>query len=262
MPELPDLEGFRRVVADHVVGSKVAAVRVLDAGVVHTSPEEFARALQGRVLSEPSRCGKWLRVPTRNRSGFPQLLAHFGMTGAFVWTPGEQADHRHDRVVFEFRDGALRYRDMRKLTGLRLATERSEVEELLGDLGPDAAGVSRRDLRARLTRTARRIKPALMDQTVVAGLGNLCVDEILWRSRLAPTLSTTDLQTAHWARLHARLGSVLRSSSRVGHVPDRPSWLTGHRDEHDARCPRCSTPLSRSKIAGRSTVWCPRCQPS
>jgi formamidopyrimidine-DNA glycosylase len=89
MPELPDVEGFRRVVADHVVGSKVASVRVLDAGVVHTSPEEFTRALQGRVISEPSRYGKWLRVPTRNRSGYPQLLAHFGMTGAFVWTPGE-----------------------------------------------------------------------------------------------------------------------------------------------------------------------------
>ncbi|MEV4644851.1 zinc finger domain-containing protein [Saccharopolyspora sp. NPDC049357] len=58
------------------------------------------------------------------------------------------------------------------------------------------------------------------------------------------------------------VGSVLRSSSRVGHVPDHPSWLTGHREEHDSRCPRCSTPLSRSKVAERSTVCCPRCQPS
>ncbi|MEV4732569.1 DNA-formamidopyrimidine glycosylase family protein [Saccharopolyspora sp. NPDC049426] len=262
MPELPDVEGFRRVVADHVTGLRARSVRVLDTGVVHTSPTDFARALEGQVFAEPSRCGKWLRVPTRNRSGYPQLLAHFGMTGAFVWTPGEEADHRHDRVVFEFREGSLRYRDMRKLTGLWLATERSELAELLGDLGPDAAGVGRRDLRSQLTRTARRIKPALMDQTVVAGLGNLCVDEILWRARLAPTASTAELDTAQWARLHARLGSVLRSSSRVGHVPDRPSWLTGHRDEPGGRCPRCSTPLRRNKVGGRSTVWCPHCQPS
>ncbi|RRO16987.1 Fpg/Nei family DNA glycosylase [Saccharopolyspora rhizosphaerae] len=261
MPELPDVEGFRRVVADHATGSEVRSVRVLDPGVVHTSATGFTRALEGRVLGEPIRWGKWLRVPTRSRPEYPQLLAHFGMTGAFVWTSGEDADHRHDRVVFEFRDGSLRYRDMRKLTGLWLATEESDVAELLGELGPDAAGVSRRDLRERLTRTSRRLKPALMDQTAVAGLGNLCVDEILWRSRLAPTRSTADLDSAQWARLHARLRSVLRSSSRVGHVPDRPSWLTGHRDERDARCPRCSTALKRSRIGGRSTVWCPQCQP-
>ncbi|GAA4866262.1 Fpg/Nei family DNA glycosylase [Saccharopolyspora cebuensis] len=259
MPELPDVEGFRRVVADHAAGATTRRVRVRDAGVVHGSADAFARELTGRTFGRPDRHGKWLVVPTGGR--FPELLAHFGMTGAFVWGGTDEPDHRHDRVVFEFDGGALRYRDMRKLTGLRWARDESEADDVLGDLGPDAAAIDRDDLRARLTRSRRQLKPALMDQTALAGLGNLCVDEILWRSRLPPDAATTELRAPEWTNLHRRLGAVLRQSSRVGRVPDRPSWLTGHRDEHDGRCPRCSTALRRGRFGGRATVWCPHCQP-
>lgn len=261
MPELPDVEGFRRLVAEHAAGSRVQSVRVLDKGVLHAPARAFTRGIRGRTLELPHRHGKWLRIPTRGSgTEFPQLMVHFGMTGSFEWTPQDQADHKHDRVVFELSNGSLRYRDMRKLTGLWLAEDESGIDAIIGDLGPDAADVSRASLRRQLTSRARRIKPAMMDQKLLAGLGNLCVDEILWRARCAPSAMTTDLPAAQWSVVHARMGSVLRSSCRAGHVPDHSSWLTGHRYEKDAHCPRCATPLRRERTGGRSTVWCPCCQ--
>ncbi len=259
VPELPDVEGFRRVVEDHAAGQRVVAVRVRDNDVLHANERSFVRTVRGATVASPSRHGKWLCVPLGS-GRFPQLLVHFGMTGSFVWN-ADEADHRHDRIVFELENSSLRYRDMRKLTGIRLATRQSDRDSVLGDLGPDAASVSRDGLRERLTRSRRRVKPALMDQTVLAGLGNLCVDEILWRSRLAPSTATTDLTRAQWTTLHARTGSVLRTSVPAGHVPDRPSWLTGHRDGPDRRCPRCGSGLRHDAVGGRSTVWCPHCQP-
>ncbi len=272
MPELPDVEGFRRVAAEHAVGLRIAAVRVHDAqSVQRARPDEFTELLTGRYVVEVRRHGKWLVLSTagsRTASPrFPCLLVHFGMTGMFVWCePGEDT-HRHDRIVLSLGSGKtgrgdLRYRDMRKLTGIHVARAQSDVEEVLGELGPDAAGVSRAEFRARLTTTRRRLKAALMDQSTVAGLGNLCVDEILWRAMLHPRRTSADLDAHDLAVLHQRMRSVLRSSMRAGRVPDRRSWLTGHRDEPDGQCPRCGTRLRRATVAGRSTVWCPSCQAS
>lgn len=264
MPELPDVEGFRRV-AENAVGHRVRDVLVHDERTVHgASATELDQQLRGRYLAAPRRHGKWLVVPTapgpNAPSDPPSLLVHFGMTGMFVWSATDADEHRHDRVVLRFDAGQLRYRDMRKLTGIHLAPGRDDVAEVLDELGPDAATVSRGEYRTRLTRTRRRIKAALMDQSVVAGLGNLCADEILWRARTHPTATTTEISGDGWAVLHRRTRSVLNSSMRAGHLLRRRSWLTGHRDEQDARCPRCSTPLRADTMVGRSTLWCPTCQ--
>lgn len=99
-----------------------------------------------------------------------------------------------------------------------------------------------------------------MDQAVVAGLGNLTVDETLWRARIAPNRKASELTDAETARLHRAVASVLGQASKAGHVPDRRSWLTGHRDEDGGRCSRCRTRLRHGRVGGRGTVWCPRCQ--
>jgi hypothetical protein len=98
--------------------------------------------------------------------------------------------------------------------------------------------------------------------TVHPGLGNLLVDEILWRARIHPTTSTRDLTYEEWARLHRRIRSTVRAAVPTGRVPPRSSWLTGRRDDSDPLCPRCGTELQRTRVNGRSTVWCPSCQPS
>jgi formamidopyrimidine-DNA glycosylase len=100
-----------------------------------------------------------------------------------------------------------------------------------------------------------------MDQTVVAGLGNLLADEITWRAGLHPARPANEVSSEEYARLYRTMRGVLRRAISYGRIPDLPSWLTGHRDEEGAPCPRCGTPFRRSRIGGRTTVWCPRCQP-
>jgi formamidopyrimidine-DNA glycosylase len=157
--------------------------------------------------------------------------------------------------------GELRYRDMRKLKGIRL-TDADGVHDLLAPLGPDACSITARELEDRLTGTRRQVKSALMDQAVIAGLGNLLADEILWRARIDPRRRTDRLERGDIRRLHARMSGTLRSSIRAACVPDRPSWLTGHRDEEPGHCPRCGTALTRTRVGGRTTVACPHCQPA
>lgn len=266
MPELPDVEGFRRVAAEAADGTRAGPVRVRDPQVIRgLRPATFARWVRGRYVKAPRRHGKWLLLPTagttHDEGGFPVVLLHFGMTGMLVWSPADEPRHAHDRVTFEFAHGQLRYRDMRKLKGIHLARKQSELDAVLGDLGPDAYRVSVTELRDRLAGTRRQLKSAMMDQSRIAGLGNLCVDEILWRARIHPARRSTDVDDVGWQTLHQRMRVMLRQAARAGRVPDHRSWLTGHRDEPDGVCPRCSTALARGQVAGRTTVWCPACQP-
>lgn len=259
VPELPDVEGFRRV-AERAAGLVVRDVEVRDAQVLRgVRTGEFRDALRGQRLGTPWRLGKWLALPLGDE--FPQVLLHFGMTGRLLrCEPGDEV-HRHDRVLLDLDDGQLRYRDMRKLTGLHLARDREDLDALLGDLGPDALAATAADYRRQLTRRRRGLKSALMDQEVLCGLGNLTVDEALWQARLHPARGTGDLDRGELDRFSRRAHAVLRGSAKVGHVPDRPSWLTGHRDEPDPHCPRCGTGLARTTTAGRTTYHCPHCQP-
>jgi formamidopyrimidine-DNA glycosylase len=259
VPELPDVEGFRRVLAEHAVGRRIERVDILDDQVLRgVDARRFAEQFCGRRFDEPSRHGKWLIVPV---DAGPVLLAHFGMTGSLTWARDVER-HRHDRVVFVLPDGELRYRDMRKLQGLRLARDEDEVEQLLAELGPDATAVSRKRLGELLGGTRRQVKSALVDQSVLAGLGNLLADEILWRAGINPNRGCAGLSDDDVARLHTTMRAVLKTSVRDERVPPRKSWLTGHRDDEPGSCPKCGSALAHGRMGGRGTRWCPRCQPA
>jgi formamidopyrimidine-DNA glycosylase len=258
MPELPDVEGFRRVVAEHAEGRQVRRVEVLDEDVLHgVRARELDEALAGRRLGTPDRHGKWLLAHTDG----PTVMLHFGMTGDLRWSRPGEARHRHDRVVFVTDGGELRYRDMRKLQGLRLAPDRGTVARELAELGPDATTVSRAGFDAMLEGRRGSVKSLLVDQSVIAGLGNLLSDEVLWQARLHPRTPCRDLSPEQRGRLYEGLRGVLRAAIPTGRVPPRRTWLTGVRDDPAAGCPRCGTPLRHTRTAGRGTVWCPHCQP-
>lgn len=183
MPELPDVEGFRGVFAEHAARRRIESVRAADAGVLREVGAKRLRAtLTGHSFREPERRGKWLVVPLSNDA---ILLLHFGMTGSIVWARARSRPHRHDRVTFALSDGELRFRDMRKLRGIWLAADRTAADRLLSDVGPDALTVSRPEF-AEIVRTRRRLKATLMDQSALSGLGNLLTDEICWRARIDP----------------------------------------------------------------------------
>jgi formamidopyrimidine-DNA glycosylase len=260
MPELPDVEGFRKVLESCAKGRVIQHVAVRDAGVLHgVSARRLRDALVGRRFTEPERHGKWLLARTGDG---PTLMLHFGMTGQLVCGHPDDAVEAHDRVLFTVGgERQLRYRDQRKLQGLWLADDASEVERLLDRQGPDAMAVDRAEFEAALSSHRGKVKTVLTDQSVLAGLGNLLADEVLWRARLRPTGRASDLTEAERRRLYTHMRRTLRSAVTAGCVPPRDSWLTGHRDDPFPACPRCGHPLRRSRMAGRGTVWCPQCQP-
>src|SRR5699024_921431 len=168
MPELADVEGFRRVLARHAVGRRVLDVNVIDSGVLRGfTPDTLRDALRGNSFAEPDRHGKLLISPIRETGA--HLLIHFGMTGALVWSDGDRQRHRHERVSIAVTTGELRYRDMRKLKGLYLVPDRHELENQLAALGPDACAISAQELREAVCRRRRMLKSALSDQRTIAG---------------------------------------------------------------------------------------------
>ncbi|MGW0083284.1 Fpg/Nei family DNA glycosylase [Streptomyces sp. NPDC003393] len=260
MPELPDVEGFRQVLASCAQGRVVQRVEVRDTGVLHGfGVRRLREALEGRRFAEPERHGKWLLARTDDG---PTLMLHFGMTGRLVCCRPEDPADAHDRVLFTVTGGRQpRYRDQRKLQGLWLARDDAEVARRLEHQGPDAMAVGREEFEAVLSLRRGRLKSALIDQSVLAGLGNLLADEILWRAGLRPDTPVHELTEADLRRLYTRMRRTLRAAVAAGCVPPRDSWLTGHRGDPDPVCPRCGTHLRRTRVAGRGTVWCPRCQP-
>jgi formamidopyrimidine-DNA glycosylase len=257
MPELPDVEGFRRVLADNAVGRPIERVEVLDPTMLrNTTPQALGRALSGRIFEQPARHGKWVLAP----AGGPVVLMHFGMTGSLEWAEQGEPRHRHDRIVFRCRGGELRYRNMRRFGAVLLARDRDAAAALVGPLGPDAETLDRVQFHELLKRRRGGIKAALMDQTLIAGLGNLLVDEILWRSRIHPRRQVRSLDARRREELFRAMEETLQAAIPTRRVPGAEGWLTQVRDRRDAACPRCGARLRKSTVAGRTSCWCPRCQ--
>ena len=254
MPELPDVEHARRVLAEHAAGRRIDRVITTDPAILRNAmPEALDASLRGQRFDEPGRLGKWLIAWTEG----PAVLLHFGMTGDVIPAADERGRHRHDRVIFELDRGELRYRNMRKLGGVWLAHDRTEVETLLAGVGPDALSLDPRSF-VTLLRTRRgRIKPALMDQGLLSGIGNLVADEALWHARLHPATPIAGMPDPDLTALHRTLRRVLdRWVEGRGRLPR--GWLIHARG---GACPRDGTPLERSVVGGRTTYHCPRCQP-
>jgi formamidopyrimidine-DNA glycosylase len=238
-------------------GRRICRVDVRDAGVLrNTTPRTLGHQLAGRRFADPRRHGKWLLLPTDG----PTVLVHSGMTGRPYYADDDQPEQDFERLVITLDRGQLRYADLRKLRGVWLAADEDEVAGVMGDQGPDALGLDARSFARALRGRRGALKPTLMDQSVIAGLGNLLVDEICWRARLNPSRPVSGLDEDEVRQLHASMKRVLRSAVPHGCVPSLPRWLTRVRNDPDPACPRCGTRLVRSRIGGRTSLWCPRCQ--
>jgi formamidopyrimidine-DNA glycosylase len=260
MPELPDVEHFRRVFRTHATGRHVASVWADPTILRNSAPPGVSRALTGHRFEDPDRLGKWLIC----RTDGPAILLHFGMTGDLVWSGDEPARHRHDRLALRFAEGGeLRYRNMRKLGGVWLAHDDGEIARLLGALGPDALAIREREFAERLARRRGGVKAALMDQGFVAGVGNIMADEILWQARLHPRRSIESMGPAERRTLFRVMQRALGQAAEHYDVAERRrSWLTHVRGLPGAACPRCGTAVARTVAGGRTTYFCPHCQPA
>jgi formamidopyrimidine-DNA glycosylase len=263
MPELPDVEGYRIALAAQLPGRQVHGVRVLDAAVLrNVSAEVFRDRVTGARFDAIRRHGKWLMLSTDG----PTLLVHNAMTGRpyFVEAggslPGET--DRNDRLILTTDNGELRYADLRKLGGVWILDSAADVAEVTGVQGPDALTISATDFRAVLRARRGALKSTLMNQQVIAGLGNMLSDEVCWRARLHPARPVSSLGDDDLREVHQVLRTTLRAAVRSRRIPRTATWLSSVRDRRAPPCPRCGTVLRHSHLGGRTSIWCPRCQPA
>jgi formamidopyrimidine-DNA glycosylase len=289
VPELPEVEVVRRGLAAWATGRVVAAVEVRHPRAVRRhvpGADDFGGRLVGRLVPTVSRRGKYLWLPLADpaRPADPPeeaLLGHLGMSGQLLLVPPEQPAETHLRVRIGFTDGGpeLRFVDQRTFGGL-------SVEPLVGADGTRLPAPIRHIARdpldpdfdeaaftAALRRRRTGIKRALLDQSLVSGIGNIYADEALWAARLHWARPTETLTRPVVTRLLAAVRAVMADALAAGGTSfdslyvnvngesgyfDRSLAVYGR--EHEP-CPRCGTPIRRDPFMNRSSYTCPRCQP-
>ena len=274
MPELPEVETVRRQLEPVLVGRRFDRVEINDPRLVRPfEPVAVAADLEGERVAEVDRRGKYLIF--RFESG-RVLLVHLRMTGSFRHRRnGAEEDDPHRRAVVRLDDGSdVTYRDVRRF-GTWLLVEPDELDPYLADrLGeePLLTGFTPARLARRLAGRRAPIKAALLDQRTLAGLGNIYVDEALWRARIHPKRPARDLDANDVRRLHGAIRRVLQTAiERRGSTLRDYSTPRGRRGSMqrefkvygraDEPCDRCGTPIERTRAGGRGTWYCPHCQP-
>lgn len=274
MPELPEVETVRRDLhAAGLPGLVVQDTEVSWARSVGGDSAAFREALVGRTVREVGRRGKYLLMPLAPEG---HLLCHLRMSGRLFLQPVEAPRSGYERVILRMSDGReLRFDDTRKFGRLLFVTEPQDILSPLGvePLSPDFTGAACERL---LAGRGMRIKPLLLGQRVVAGLGNIYADEALWTASVHPARPAASLSRVECHRLRDAIVEVLERGVRnlgtsLGHgktnfiFPDRDSQA---RNQEELRvfqrtglpCPRCGTPVSRIMLAQRATHLCERCQ--
>jgi len=284
MPELPEVQTIASDLNDVVGGKTISEVAVSLPKIVAGDLDRFSRLISGAEIESVVRMGKWVRFNLTGIEGPAVMLAHLKMTGQFhlgVWPGGPDKKNDgwdiHDHAAFRLRGqsgdaSALFYRDIRQFGRLR-AFDLMELEEFLTQLaqGPDPLTIEPGEFYKRVTARKGRLKCVLLDQTTVAGLGNIYVDEGLFAAGLSPVRSAAGLARAETDLLLKELKRILSASIKArGSTTSNYQGLKGGGSFQNVHkvyghagepCPKCGAPIERSVVAGRSTHHCPRCQP-
>lgn len=274
MPELPEVETVRRGLRQYMLGARIATAHIHDARLVRPDePTTIARAITGRVVEAIDRRGKYLIVRFDNAQA---LEVHLRMTGSFaVHEPGKPSQNKHVRAVFMLDSGLrVEYNDPRRFGTFVMGRSAEIMATLDNKLGPEplAESFNAHVLRTAIARRTTSIKAVLLDQRVVAGLGNIYVDESLLLSRIHPARSASSIRVYELERLVVHIKERLQTAVRAG-----GSTLRDYRGVEGADgtmqeqfmaygraglpCRVCATVMQSARIAGRGTTWCPLCQP-
>lgn len=286
MPELPEVETVRLQLKRKIVGKTIAAVKVFNPKTVG-SDEKIAKRLKGGVVADIARIGKLLIFSFENKKDL-FVLAHLKMTGQFFYidkkgasiggghSQGKTEDsfpNRHTRVSLNFTDGtSLHFNDMRMFGYFKTATT-EEVAAAKARFGPEPISSDFDPVwfYEKLKKRKAPIKAALLDQTFIAGLGNIYVDEALWAAKVAPTRRADLVTKKEAAAIAAAAGAIMNESITYGGTTFQNFKDTGGKNgnyldylkvfsKQGMPCPRCGTKIIKIRCAGRGTHYCTKCQ--
>ncbi|KAA9327555.1 DNA-formamidopyrimidine glycosylase [Hymenobacter busanensis] len=270
MPELPEVETYRRFLDELVLGQTIAAVEILDAKVLAVEADTLRREVSGAAVTATRRLGKncFLELSTGK-----VLVLHFGMTGDVGAYRDDYDRPRFTRVALHLDSGLrIAFIDPRKFGRIRL-TDSVAAFQLAKKLGPDALELTAAELQTALARKKTLLKPLLLDQRLTAGLGNWIVDEVLFQAAVHPERRANTLEPAEVERVHAAVQLVLHTAieqeatyrqfpaSFLIHAREWDESPDPHSDAHEY-CPRDRAPIVKKYVGGRATYYCPTCQPT
>lgn len=282
MPELPEVETIIRDLTVHLVNKTIKQVSVTYPGSINQKPVKFIAHLEGQKIKNLSRRGKNIILQLTT----DYLVIHLKMTGQLVWrggqttlagghpiiNVGQELPNKFTRVILKFAAGTLYFNDVRKFGWVRIMTA-LELELYLQRLGVEPLGIdfTKDYLQTALAAKRIAIKAALLDQSKIAGLGNIYVDEALWASGIAPTRPANSLSKPELKKLQQAIVAVLNLS-----ISQRGTSFNNYRDGNgeagnnmkflkvygraNEACPKCRRPLKKFRLAGRGTHWCDHCQ--
>jgi formamidopyrimidine-DNA glycosylase len=276
VPELPEVETVRRGLEQHVVGRTVDTVTVLHPRAIRRhlpGPEDFAAALREQTFDGARRRGKYLWLSV----GEDALLAHLGMSGQLLVTEPDKPLGPHDRVTFTFKDAGpdLRFNDQRTFGHMTVVPHGAVLPGPIAHIAPDPfePAFDPKDLAQRLRKRHTGVKRALLDQSLISGVGNIYADEALWRARLHWARPTETLTGPEVSRLLAAVHEVLGEALVQGGTSFDSLYVnvngeSGYFDRSLAvygregrECGRCGAQIRRDAFMNRSAYSCPRCQP-
>ncbi|MFI8105091.1 bifunctional DNA-formamidopyrimidine glycosylase/DNA-(apurinic or apyrimidinic site) lyase [Streptomyces sp. NPDC101118] len=279
MPELPEVEVVRRGLARWVAGRTVAEAEVLHPRAVRRHPaggEDFAARLKGETIGEARRRGKYLWLPLEGRE--TSVLGHLGMSGQLLVQPEDAPDEKHLRIRLRFDDALgteLRFVDQRTFGGLSLHENTPDgLPDVIAHIARDPLDPLFDETAYHLALRARRttVKRALLDQSLISGVGNIYADEALWRARLHYERPTATLTRPRSTELLGHVRDVMNAALAVGgtsfdslyvNVNGESGYFDRSLDAYgreDLPCRRCGTPVRRRPWMNRSSYFCPRCQ--
>ena len=275
MPELPEVETVRRGLEARALGRRVSAVEVSHPGAIAGPLEDFSRSLKDRRVAKVERKGKALALELAGRDGLPPryLLIRLGMTGQVTMSSAGAPIEPHTHVRLRLDDGKeeLRFRDPRRFGSMRSCSP-EEKDDIFRKLGPDARQVTEAEFLAAALGRKGAIKSWLMNQQMLAGLGNIYADESLYLARIHPLAQPGRVSAG---KMHALFRSVKRVLDHAVNLQGTTFRdyidIEGRQGKFASRlrvyqrdgepCRRCNTPIRRLVIAGRSSHFCPKCQP-
>ncbi|MCK4403513.1 MAG: bifunctional DNA-formamidopyrimidine glycosylase/DNA-(apurinic or apyrimidinic site) lyase [candidate division Zixibacteria bacterium] len=286
MPELPEVETIAQGLHKAIAGKRIKEVKAIFPGIVRQNFNLFKKAIIQKRVKGVRRRGKYLLI---DLSGGKTILVHLGMTGNFLFIRSADLPHKpsgrcrseselydkHDHLIFRFygSDEQLRYNDQRKFGKIKLfntAEEKDVVE--LKKLGPEALEIKFSEFFEIFRRRKRRIKSALLNQHIIAGLGNIYVDESLFEAKIHPAQKAELLSENKLRGLHKAIGKILHKAIKAGgssvenylNVDGKIGrFQLQHKvyGREEESCKRCRTKIKRIKINQRSSYFCSKCQP-
>jgi formamidopyrimidine-DNA glycosylase len=271
VPELPEVETVARELQPRLVGQRIASIRVGEKALRKPWSAAWAAKIRGRKVHAVRRRGKWVLLDLDDRRC---LVFHLGMTGRLLVHAANEPVARHTHLIFGLGDGGeLRFTDIRRFGSATLMPNLAALDRffLASRLGPEPFDLDSEYWRQRLAATGRCLKTVLLDQTILAGVGNIYADESLFEARVHPARPARELTKTDAEALRRAIAKVLRRAiERRGASIRNYVGGSGRKGRYQEEflvygrtgkpCRRCRTPIECIRLAGRSTHYCPRCQ--